>query len=138
MEQINHPTHIPENHAHSPDKLNLFITFKPLHYGYTVSPPAGLFDHTHINILLTTTLPSAVPSTCQYWHFNSANWTNSGNFFFDFLWEDYRLSSDDASIPSERIVEVVVPEMEAYIPPSSGTFSSFNLWSNRSCSEANR
>ena len=63
----------------------------------------------------------------QYWHFNTADWTGLQNFFSDFSWRDYCLSSGDVSISAERIAEVIVAGMEAYIPFSFKFISVSNI-----------
>lgn len=43
------------------------------------------------------------------------------NFFFYFLWGDYRLTSGDASVSGERVPEVIAAEIQTCIPSSSKT-----------------
>ena len=111
-----------------------------MHYSYTISPPIGSSDHNLVNItsLTTTSSHPTAPTKRQYWHFNNADWTGLRNFFSDFPWKDYCLSSGDASISAERIAEVIAAGMEAYIPFSFKSISPTNSWFNNSCSAAIR
>ena len=83
---INHPTHIPDRHDHSPNTLDLFFISDPLHYSYTISPLIGSSEHTLVNVsLLTTHTTLTALSQPQYWHFNRADCNGLQNFYFDFL-----------------------------------------------------
>ena len=57
-------------------------------------------------------------------------------YFSDFPWNDYCFQDRDPSVCAQRITEVIVSGMEAYIPRSFSTPHAKKPWFNHACSRA--
>ncbi|KAG0728132.1 Serine--pyruvate aminotransferase, mitochondrial [Chionoecetes opilio] len=78
--------------------------------------------HPEFTSLISVTCPIAPvplrdpPKRRCFWHFNSAKWEDLRQYYSDFPWNDYCFHVKDPSLCAERITEVIVSGMEAYIP----------------------
>ena len=68
--------------------------------------------------------------------FASAIWGDLRRYYADFPWNDYCFRDRDPSLCAERITEVIVSGMEAYIPHSFFRPKPSKPWFNTACSRA--
>ncbi len=59
-------------------------------------------------------------------------------YFSDFTWNDYCFQDRDPSVIAQRITEVIVSGMEAYIPRTFSTPHAKKLWFNHACSRVSK
>ncbi|KAI3388413.1 hypothetical protein SNEBB_004946, partial [Seison nebaliae] len=134
---IKEPTRVPDSHHQTANILDLFFTTSPQQYCYSIASPLGKSDHCVISVNATFTPPTAIPcSKRRIWHWRGVQHENLSEFFCDFPWEEYCFSTEDPSLASERITEILVAGMEAYIPHNDKNHSSSNPWFNEKCSTA--
>lgn len=81
----------------------------------------GSSEHTLVgDSLLTTPPPPAALFNRQLWHSDSANWISLRNIYV--VLGKITASSGDASVSDERMADVIVAGIGAYIPFFSKTF----------------
>ena len=138
LEQIiKHPTCVPDRLDHAANILDLFFTFNPQNYTYTVSSPLRFSDHCTGPVTSYFTPPLPIPPTQHYlWHFENARHADMSNFLLDFPWNDYCFWTRDPDLVAIAVGEVVDLGMRSYIPYSLITFSPSNPWLDRACSSA--
>jgi hypothetical protein len=137
------PTRYPDRHGDQPNLLDLFLTTNPLPYTVNLFSPLGSSDHRLISVSnsISSSLPQERPPPSarrRFWHFGAANWSNLRSYFFDFPWNDYCFGRRDPSECAERITEVILSGMEAYIPFSFSSTKTNKPWFNSACSRAIR
>jgi hypothetical protein len=135
------PTRIPDRPGDSPNILDLFLTSNPSPYTVKLLPPLGSSDHLLISVScpFNSNLPRerASASTKRHlWHFGAANWSDLQTYFFDFPWNDYCFGGRGPSECAERITEVILSGMEAYIPFSFPSTKQNKPWFNSNCTQA--
>ena len=135
------PTRYPDRYGDVPNLLDLFLTSNPSAYTVETFLPLGTSDH----LLISSTCPIAPsrplerppPSARRrLWHFNAASWSDLRTYYFDFPWNDYCFRGRGPSECAERITEVILSGMEAYIPFSFPSTRKNKSWFNSSCSRA--
>ncbi|MPC77165.1 hypothetical protein E2C01_071612 [Portunus trituberculatus] len=87
---MEHPTRIPDRLGDTPKILDLFLTSN-----------SSAYDLSKRRCL---------------WRFASTSWGNPRRYYADFPRNDYCFRVRDPSLCSERITEVMVSGIEAYIP----------------------
>ncbi|KAL7636546.1 UNVERIFIED_CONTAM: hypothetical protein RMT77_013321 [Armadillidium vulgare] len=117
------PTRIPDRLGDEPNILDLFLTSYPSPYTVKLFPPLGSSDHLLISVScpVSSSLPQERPPPSarrRLWHFGAANWSDLRLYFSDFPWNDYCFRGGGPSECAERITEVILSGMEAYIPYS--------------------
>ena len=134
---IQHPTRVPDQHAQTPQTLDLFLSTDISSYSYSISAPLGSSDHNLISVCCPALPPSPIrkPSH-RLWHYRSADWLNLRNFYLDFPWNEYCFSANDTSVCADKVSEVIMAGMEAYIPFSHYSSSKSKPWFDSTCSEA--
>ena len=135
---VQHPTRIPDRLGDTPNILDLFLTSNPSAYAVTLSSPLGSSDHTLITVScpIAPIPPQDPPRRRCLWHFASADWGSLRGYYADFPWNDYCFRVRDPSLCAERITEVIVSGMEAYIPHSFSRPKPSKPWFNTACSRA--
>src|ERR1044072_4676691 len=103
----------------------------------------GSSDHLLISVSysVSSSLPQERPPPSArrpLWHFGAANWSDLRLYFSDFPWKDYCFRGRDPSECAERITEVILCAMEAYIPYSFPSTKPNKPWFNSTCSRAIR
>ena len=136
----------PENHFakllnlyyQTPNILDLFLISNPSAYAVTLSSPLGSSDHNLISVSCPISpIPPQDPRKRRcLWHFASASWGDLRRYYADFPWNDYCFRDRDPSLCAERITEVIVSGMEAYIPHSFSRPKPSKPWFNTACSRA--
>ena len=133
------PTRIPDSGIQHPGSspLDLFLSTHPLYTTFT-HPPLGKSDHNLIAVSCPMSLKSPYkPSNRRLWHFASARWQHLRDFYVFLPWKDYAFRSVDLSACEERIVGVIMCDMEAYVLFSFPTSSSnCQPWFDDACSES--
>ena len=117
---MQHPTRIPHRLKDMPSILDLFLTSNPSAYVITVFSTLGSSDRkSHTRTLSYFLIPlQDTPKRRHLWCFASAKWVDLGMHYADFPWNDYCFRVRDPSLYTEHIIEVVVSDMEVYIPHS--------------------
>ncbi|KAL7646845.1 UNVERIFIED_CONTAM: hypothetical protein RMT77_002101 [Armadillidium vulgare] len=144
LEQLVHlPTRIPDRLGDEPNILDLFLTFNPSPYTVKLFPPLGSSDHLLISVScpVSSSLPQERPPPSarrRFWHFGATNWSDLRLYFSDFPWNDYCFRGRGPSECAERITEVILSGMEAYIPYSFPSTKPNKPWFNSACSRAIR
>ena len=103
----------------------------------------GSSDHLLISVSysVSSSLPQERPPPSArrpLWHFSAASWSDLRLYFSDFPWNDYCFRGRDPSECAERITEVILSGMEAYIPYSFPSTKPNKPWFNSTCSRAIR
>ena len=134
------PTRIPDRLGDTPNILDLFLTTHPNPYSVHLFSPLGSSDHRLISVScpIAPVPPQDPPEKRCLWHFTSARWEDLRRHFADFPWNDFCFRDRDPSLCAERITEMIVSGMEAYIPHSFSTPKSNKPWFNLTCSRAVR
>ncbi|MPC69598.1 hypothetical protein E2C01_063828 [Portunus trituberculatus] len=70
------------------------------------------------------------------WRFASASWGDLRRYYADFPWNDFCFRVRDPSLCTQRITEVTVSGMEAYIPHSFSQPKPSKPWFNTASSHA--
>ena len=137
---VQHPTRIPDRLGDTPNILDLFLTTNPSAYSVKLFSPLGSSDHNLISVTCPIApVPSRDPPKRRcFWHFNSAKWEDLRQYYSDFPWNDYCFHVKDPSLCAERITEVIVSGMEAYIPHTFSNPKARQPWFNSACSHAVR
>ena len=132
------PTRIPDRLGDRPNILDLFLTSNPSSYSVNLSSPLGSSDHCLISVTcpIHSVPPEAPPERRRLWHFDNANWRDLRGCYADFPWNDYCFRGRDPSDAAERVTELIIAGMEAYIPHSFTSFSNNKPWFNHTCSSA--
>ncbi len=73
------------------------------------------------------------PKRRCFWHYASAQLENLRMYISDFPWNDYCFQVRDPSMCAQRITEVIISGMEAYIPHTFSTHAK-KAWFNHTCS----
>ena len=135
---VKHPTRIPDRLGDTPNILDLFLTSNPSSYSVKLFSPLGSSDHNLISVSCSfSPVPSQDPPKQRcFWHFNSAGWDDLRQYYADFPWNDYCFRSRDPSLCAERISEVIVSGMEAFIPHTFSIPNARQPWFNSTCSRA--
>ena len=135
---MQHPTRIPDRLGDTPNILDLFLTSNPSAYAVTLSSPLGSSDHNLISVScpISPIPPQDPPKRRCLWHFASASWGDLRRYYANFPWNDYCFRDRDPSLCAERITEVIVSGMEAYIPHSFSQPKPSKPWFNTACSRA--
>ncbi|MPC80046.1 hypothetical protein E2C01_074610 [Portunus trituberculatus] len=115
---MQHFTRIPDRLGDTPNILDLFLTSNPSAYAVTLSSPLGSSDHNLISVSWPfSPMPPQDPPKPRYlWRFASASWGNLRRYYADFPWNDYCFCIRNPSLCAERITEVIVSGIKAYIP----------------------
>src|ERR1700755_643843 len=137
------PTRIPDRLGNEPYLIDLFLTSYPSPYTVKLYPPLGSSDHLLISVSssVSSGLPQERPPPSarrRLWHFGAANWSDLRLYFSDFPWNDYCFRGRGPSECAERITEVILSGMEAYIPYSFPSTKPNKPWFNSTCSRAIR
>jgi hypothetical protein len=137
------PTRIPDRIGDKPNILDLFMTSKPSPYSARLFPPLGSSDYLLISVSsnISSSLPQEQPPPSvrkKFWHCNAANWSDLRSYIFDFPWNDYCFRGRGPSDCAERIAEVILSGMKAYIPYSFPSTKLNKPWFNSACSRAIR
>jgi exonuclease III len=137
------PTRIPDRIGDKPNILDLFMTSNPSPYSVKLFPPLGSSDHLLISVSspISSSLPQERPPPSarrRLWHYNAANWSDLRSYFFDFPWNDYCFRVGGPSDCAERITEVILSGMEAFIPYTFPSTKPTKPWFNSACSRAIR
>ncbi|KAL7643214.1 UNVERIFIED_CONTAM: hypothetical protein RMT77_006505 [Armadillidium vulgare] len=137
------PTRIPDRLGDEPNILDLFLTSNPSPYTVKLFPPLGSSDHLLISVSssISSSLPQERPLSTErkrLWHFGAASWSDLRSYFFDLPWNDYCFRGKGPSECAERITEVILSGMEAYIPYSFPSTKPNKPWFNSACSRAIR
>ncbi|KAL7641293.1 UNVERIFIED_CONTAM: hypothetical protein RMT77_008431 [Armadillidium vulgare] len=137
------PTRIPDRLGDEPNILDLFLTSNPSPYTVKLFPPLGSSDHLLISVScpVSSSLPQERPPPSarrRFWHFGATNWSDLRSYFSDFPWNDYCFRGRGPSECAERITEVILSGMEAYIPYSFPSTKPNKPWFNSACSRAIR
>ncbi|MCP4340929.1 MAG: hypothetical protein GY799_19080, partial [Desulfobulbaceae bacterium] len=137
---VQHPTRIPDRLGDQPNILDLFLTSNPSAYSIQLFSPLGSSDHNLISATcsIAPVQPMDPPKRRRLWHFDAADWGDLCQYFYDFPWNDYCFRDRDPSACAERITEVIVSGMEAYIPHSFPLTNKKKPWFNYTCSNAVR
>ncbi|KAL7632739.1 UNVERIFIED_CONTAM: hypothetical protein RMT77_016940 [Armadillidium vulgare] len=144
LEQLVHlPTRIPDSLGDEPNILDLFLTSYPSPHTVKLFPPLGSSDHLLISVScpVSSSLPQERPSPSarrRFWHFGATNWSDLRLYFSDFPWNDYCFRGRGPSECAERITEVILSGMVAYIPYSFPSTKPNKPWFNSACSHAIR
>ncbi|KAL7634069.1 UNVERIFIED_CONTAM: hypothetical protein RMT77_015397 [Armadillidium vulgare] len=144
LEQLVHlPTRIPDRLGDEPNILDLFLTSYPSPHTVKLFPPLGSSDHLLISVScpVSSSLPQERPPPSarrRFWHFGATNWSDLRLYFSDFPWNDYCFRGRGLSECTERITEVILSGMEAYIPYSFPSTKPNKPWFNSACSRAIR
>ena len=114
------PTRVPDRLGYKPNIIDLFMIYNPSPYFVKLFPPLGSSDHLLISDSspIVSSLPQERPPPSarkRFWHYNAANWSYLLSYFFDFPWNDYCFRRGGSSDCAERISEVILSGMEAYI-----------------------
>ena len=135
---IQFPTRIPDQHSHTPQTLDLFLSTDLSPYSYSILCPLGSSDHNLITVSCSASLPSPLQKNPRrFWHYRSADWSSLKEFYSEFPWEDFCFASDDTSVCADRVTEVIMAGIEAYIPSSIyHTPKGSQPWFDDRCSEA--
>ncbi|XP_063864361.1 uncharacterized protein LOC135102784 isoform X1 [Scylla paramamosain] len=135
---VQHLTHIPDCLRDTPNILHLFLTSNPSAYAVTLSSPLGSSNHNLISVFcpITPIAPQGPPNLRCFWHFASASWGDLRRYFADFPWNDYCFCVRDPSLLAERITELIVSGMEAYISRSFSRPKPSKPWFNTACFHA--
>ena len=135
---IQHPTRIPDRPGERANILDLYLTSHPSSYTVKLFSPLGSSDHNLISVScpITPVQPLEPPSPRRYWHFGIADWDALRQYFFDFPWNDYCFQVGDPSVCAERVAEVILSGMEAYIPSSFSPTNTKKPWFTHACSKA--
>ena len=130
----------PDRLGDEPNILDLFLTSNPSAYSIKLFSPLGSSDHNLISAIcpVAPILPVDPPGRRRLWHFDSASWEDLEQYFFDFPWKDYCFRDRDPNLCAQRITEVIVSGMEAYIPSSFSNTNAKKPWFNSTCSRAVR
>ena len=133
---VQHPTRIPDRLGDTPNILDLFLTTNPSAYSVKLSSPLGSSDHNLISAScpIAPIPPQDPPKRRCFWHYASARWDDLRMYFSDFPWNDYCFQDRDPSVCAQRITEVIVSGMEAYIPHTFSTPHAKKPWFNHACS----
>ncbi|MPC52446.1 hypothetical protein E2C01_046315 [Portunus trituberculatus] len=134
---VQHSFRILDRLVYTLNILDLFLTSDPSAYAVTLSSPLGSSDHNLISLScpLSPIPPQDPPKGRCLRCFASARRGDPRRYYADFPWNDYCFRVRDPSLCAERITEVIVSGMEAYICHS--VFSSQTLpWFNTACSRA--
>ncbi|MPC48501.1 hypothetical protein E2C01_042275 [Portunus trituberculatus] len=109
---VQYPTCIPDCLG---DMLNI-----PSAYAVTLSSPLNSSDHnlTSASYPISPIPPQDPQKRRCLWHFASASWGDLRRYFVDFPWDDYCFCVGKPSLCAERLTEMIVYGMEAYIPHS--------------------
>src|SRR6201990_3332229 len=107
--------------VNEPNILDLFLTSYPSPYTVKLFSPLGSSDHLLISVScsVSSSLPQEWPPPSarrSLWHFGAANWSDLRLYFSDFPWNDYCFRGRGPSECAERITEVILSGMKAYIP----------------------
>ena len=126
------PTRIPDRLGDTPNILDNFLTSNPSAYSVKLSSPLGSSDHNLISVTcsITTMQPQDSPKQRCFWHFNSAKWEDLRQYYSDFPWDDFCFHVRDPYLCAERITEVIISDMELYIPHTYSNTKAKNLFSN--------
>ncbi|KAL7640560.1 UNVERIFIED_CONTAM: hypothetical protein RMT77_008835 [Armadillidium vulgare] len=144
LEQLVHlPTRITDRLGDEPNILDLFLTSNPSPYTVKLFPPLGSSDHLLISVScpVSSSLPQERPPLSgrrRFWHFGATNWSDLRSYFSDFPWNDYCFRGRGPSECADRITEVILSGMEAYIPYSFPSTKPNKPWFNSACSRAIR
>ena len=135
---VQHPTRIPDRLGDRPNILDLFLTSNPSAYSVHLYSPLGSSDHNLISVScpVAPVQPQDPPKRRCFWHFSSARWDDLRMYFSDFPWNDYCFRVRDPSVCAQRITEVIVSGMEAYIPHTFSPTHARKPWFNHACSRA--
>ena len=135
---VQHPTRIPDRLGDTPNILDLFLTSNPSAYSVKLYSPLGTSDHNLISVFcpIAPIRPQDPPGRRCFWHYASARWDDLRSYFSDFPWNEYCFQVRDPSTCAERISEVIVSGMEAYIPHTFSTPNAKKPWFNHACSRA--
>ncbi|MPC20711.1 hypothetical protein E2C01_013666 [Portunus trituberculatus] len=117
---VKYSTSIPDCLGDEANILDLFLTSNPPAYVVTLSSPLGSSDHNLISVSCPNSPipPQDPPRQRCLLHFASVSWGDLRRYYADFPWNDYCFRVRDPSLCAERITEVIVSGMEAYIPHS--------------------
>ncbi|MPC76758.1 hypothetical protein E2C01_071187 [Portunus trituberculatus] len=104
----------------TPNILDLFLTSNPSAYAVSLSSQLGSSDQNLITVScpISPIPPEDPPKQRCHWRFASASLGNLRRYYADFPWNDFCFRVRDPSLCAERITEVIVSGMEAYIPHS--------------------
>ena len=132
------PTRVPDRLGDTPNILDLFLTTNPSAYTVKLFSPLGSSDHNLISATcpIAPIPPQDPPARRCLWHYNSARWEDLRRYYSDFPWNDYCFRAGDPSLCAERITEVIVSGMEAYIPHTFSDPKARKPWFNSACSRA--
>ena len=132
------PTRIPDRLGDTPNILDLFLTTNPSAYTVKLSSPLGSSDHNLISVTcpIAPLPPQDPPARRCLWHYNSAQWEDLRRYYSDFPWSDYCFRDGDPSLCAERITEVIISGMEAYVPHTFSIPNARKPWFNLACSRA--
>ena len=132
------PTRIPDRLGDTPNILYLFLTSNHSGYSVKLSSPLGFSDHNLISVTcsITPVQPQDPPKQRCFWYFNSAKWADLRQYYSDFPWDDYCFYVRDPSLCAERITEVIISDMELYIPHTFSNTKAKKAWFNSTCSRA--
>ena len=135
---VQHPTRIPDRLGDTPNILDLFLTSNPSAYTVKLFSPLGSSDHNLISLTcpIAPVLPQDPPKPRCLWHYASAEWDNLRQYYADFPWNDFCFRARDPSLCAERITEVIISGMEAFIPHSFSNPKARKPWFNSACSHA--
>ena len=135
---VQHPTRVPDRLGDTPNILDLFLTSNPSAYAVQLYSPLGSSDHNLISVScpIAPLPPQDPPKRRCLWHFNSANWGDLRRHFADFPWYDYCFRDRDPSLCAQRVTEMIVSGMEAYIPHTFSRPKASKPWFDSSCSRA--
>ena len=137
---VQHPTRIPDRLGDRPNILDLFLTSNPSTYTIQQFSPLGSSDHTLISLACPKSLIRSreAPTRRKLWHYGAADWESLREYFFDFPWNDYCFRGGDASGAAERVTEVILSGMEAFIPHTFSPTKKNQPWFNSDCNLAIR
>ncbi len=121
----------------TPNILDLILTSNTA-YSVNFYSPLDSSDHNLISVScpIDPVQPQDPPKKICFWRYASVRWDDLRMYFSDFPWNDYCFCFKDPFLCAQRITEVNVSGMEAYIPhtfsPSHAKKPSFN----QACSRA--
>ncbi|MPC63464.1 hypothetical protein E2C01_057563 [Portunus trituberculatus] len=124
---VQHPARIPDRLGDTPNILDLFFTSNLSSYADTLSSLLGSSNHNLI---------SDPPKWKCLWRFAFANSGDLRRYYAGFSWNDYCFRVRDPSLSAERITEVTVSGMEAFIPHSFSQPQPSKPWFTTACSRA--
>ena len=127
---MQHVTRIPDRSGDMPNILNLFLTSNPSAYFVKLSSSLGSSDHSFISV------SQDPPKRRGFWLYFSAKWDDLRKYYSDFPWNDCCFRVRDPSFCAERITEIIVSGMEAYIQHTSSSPKAHKPWFNLACSRA--